>query len=103
MIEMAGIDDADQSLKGKLDNLEDPSTCLILYLYSCEPPLYMDIHTASRRKDNRFLESLGPFARALSKILDSAEQKRQDQSLTGYHEHDPAMGRKHKHPMGYFS
>lgn len=73
MIEMAGIDDADQSLKGKLDNLEDPSTCLILYLYSCEPPLYMDIHTASRRKDNRFLESLGPFARALSKILDSAE------------------------------
>ena len=70
---MAGIKDADQPLKGNLDDLDDPSTCLILYIYSCEPPLYMDLHTASRRKDNRFLESLGPFARALSKIFDSAE------------------------------
>lgn len=78
LVELAGIKDADQSLKGKLDDLEDSTTCLLLYIYSCEPPLYMDLHTAARRMDNRFLESLGPFARALTKIFDSAEQKRQD-------------------------
>jgi hypothetical protein len=78
LVELAGITDADESLKGKLDDLDDPSTCLLLYLYSCEPPLYMDLHTASRRMDNRFLESLGPFARALTKLFDSMEAKRED-------------------------
>lgn len=78
LVELAGITDADETLKGKLDDLDDKSTCLLLYIYSCEPPLYMDLHTAARRMDNRFLDSLGPFSRALTKILDSAEQKRKD-------------------------
>jgi len=73
LLELAEIDDPDDPLKGKLDDLEDKSTCLLLYIYSCEPPLYMDLHTASRRMDKRFLESLGPFARALIKIFDNAE------------------------------
>ena len=103
MIKLAGITDADQSLKGKLDNLNDVSVCLVLYLYSCEPPLYMDLHLACRRMDNRYLESLGPMARALMKILENAEDKREDKAWTGYYEHDPAMGKKHVHPMGYFS
>ena len=103
LISLSGIKDADVSLKGKLDNLNDPSVCLIMYLYSCEPPLYMDLHLACRRKDNRYLESLGPMARAIMKIFENAETKRIDKAWTGYYDHDPAMGRKHLHPMGYFS
>ena len=78
LLELAKIKDASKPLKGKLDDLDDPSTCLLLYIYSCEPPLYMDMHSACRRMDARFLETLGPFARALTKIFDSAEQKRKD-------------------------
>ena len=73
LISLSGIKDADVSLKGKLDNLNDPSVCLIMYLYSCEPPLYMDLHLACRRMDNRYLESLGPMARAIMKIFENAE------------------------------
>ena len=103
LVELAGIQDAQESLKGKLDNLEDKSTCMLLYIYLCEPPLYMDLHTACRRMDIRFIDSLGPFNRVMSKIFYSAEQKRTDQVLTGYHEHDPALGKRFCHPMGYFS
>ena len=103
LVELAGIQDAQESLKGKLDNLEDKSTCMLLYIYLCEPPLYMDLHTACRRMDIRFIDSLGPFNRVMSKIFYSAEQIRTDQVLTGYHKYDPALSKRFCHPMGYFS
>ncbi len=63
-------------------------TCFILYLYSLEfgtPPLYAELNRISRDQDYTQLETLGPFARALSKITLSAEsyRKNDDRIMTG--------------------
>ena len=43
-------------------------TCLILYLYSMElgcPPLYYEVNRVTRTKDRKYLETLGPYIKAL--------------------------------------
>lgn len=64
-------------------------TCFILYLYSCEfgtPPLYAELNRVARDMDLDYLDTLGPYARALSEITLQAEQARNedDKIKTGY-------------------
>lgn len=49
------------------------AVCIIMWLYSIEPPLYAAINEACRTIDNKYLRSLGPFAAALFAILVNAE------------------------------
>ena len=64
-----------------LNNPYSKCTCLILYLFSMElgdPPLYSEVRRSIRTVDRGSLETLGPFARALDRILSAAESHRQD-------------------------
>jgi len=51
------------------DNPYSPEVQLIMILYSMEPPFYADVNYACWTLDNTKLQSLGPFARAISKVL----------------------------------
>ena len=55
----------------------------ILWLYTIEPPIYADLNRACRERDESKIDSLGPFARALYFILNSAEMRRPDQMNPG--------------------
>ena len=60
-----------------IENVKEPITyedlwepkskvvCLILYLYTIEPPFYAEINRAVRLRDKEMLYTLGPFARCL--------------------------------------
>lgn len=55
-----------------VDILKDPNSaevCLLLYLYSIEPPFYASLISASRHLDKEKLKILGPWARALYTLL----------------------------------
>lgn len=64
-----------------------PEVMLLLYLYSMEPPFYADLNNACRTLDNSKLNSLGPYSRALGRLLYwgvSSEAKRDDKLRQGY-------------------
>lgn len=46
-----------------------PEVCMLLYLYSMEPPFYHDLLIASKQKDDLKLKTLGPFAFAIYELL----------------------------------
>jgi len=49
--------------------LEDPfgnELCLILYLYTMEPPLYLELNKSIKDWDKEKFKYLGPFARDLN-------------------------------------
>lgn len=63
-------------------------TCFCLYLYSMEfgsPTLYYELNRVCREMDETELETLGPFAKALSFITLCCENMRNDDDkiLTG--------------------
>ena len=63
------LDSKDEELG--LGNPYSKVTCFILYLYSLEfgaPPLYSELNRVSRDMDLSYLQTLGPFARAISQI-----------------------------------
>ena len=69
-----------------VDILKDPSSpevCLLLYIYSIEPPFYADLNRACRNVDESKFIDLGPFARAMFEILSWAyvSEKRRDDRL----------------------
>lgn len=70
MLMSIGLEDNDALLtKKQLRNPRSKVVCLILYLYSIEPPFYAELNSACRLLDESKLETLGPFARALFEIL----------------------------------
>lgn len=61
--------------------LSDPDHIVVktlLYIYSLEPPIYRYLNKASREKDQRYVETLGPFSDCLRTILHHAEKNRQN-------------------------
>lgn len=57
-----------------------PVVCVIVYIYTLEfgdPPLYAVLNRAIRNRDKSLIETLGPFAKALSVILDKSENHRE--------------------------
>ena len=71
------------------DILLDPNSqevCLLLYIYSIEPPFYAELNKAARSKDYSKIPTLGPYACALHIILqngEAIERKRDDKIRQG--------------------
>lgn len=62
-------------------NPYSPEVQLILNLYSMEPPIYSDVNKASRKLDMSKLRTLGPFAKAIFRVLycgNETDEKRDD-------------------------
>ena len=66
-----------------LCNPNSKATCLILYLYTMETPLYSEFNKACRNMDKSMLKSLGPFATAIDIIISTVEKNRFDRIKTG--------------------
>ena len=66
-----------------LCNPESTAVCLILWLYSIEPPFYAAVNEASRLNDMDVIETLGPFARVLHMIFEYVEFQREDRLECG--------------------
>lgn len=84
LLECVGSDRVDETLT--LEVLRDPysaETCMLLYLYSVEPPFYSDLYQACRSMDIFKVHTLGPFARALFELLKQCEysERRRDDAL----------------------
>jgi hypothetical protein len=56
---------------------------MILWLYTFEPPFYQAVNELCRTKNPALLPLLGPFAYALSFILELAERYRPDKLKEG--------------------
>lgn len=59
----------------------NPQTQLILRLYSMEPPFYSYLNNACREMDMQKIETLGPFAKAIFKVLGCgkySDERRED-------------------------
>ena len=93
MLHSVNCPDVDLPLIGQYDkrtgsdvdlfNPDGKAVCLILYLYTLEPPFYYYLNKASRFMLDSELTTLGPFARALHEILSGAEGKREDKIIEG--------------------
>lgn len=66
-----------------LCNPDSKVVCLILWLYSVEPPFYAAINEASRTMDMDLIKMLGPFAKALYLIFEYVEFLREDRLECG--------------------
>ena len=65
---VAGIDNPNA-----VPNTSDPEHChvkTILFIYSLDCFLFKKLNKASRDKDSSVIATLGPFAVAISKIID---------------------------------
>lgn len=70
-----------------LQDPDSPEVCLILYLYTIEPPFYADLLKACKLNDNSKLQTLGPFAYVLQKVMQYgyiSERKRDDALKKGH-------------------
>ena len=61
-----------------LCNPDSSAVCLLLWLYSIEPPFYAAINEAGRIMDTEFISMLGPFAKAIYIIFEYVEFQRED-------------------------
>lgn len=77
------VDKDDRKDDNDLWNPKGRAVCLILYLYSMEPPFYAGLNKACRNKDDDCVEMLGPFATAIFWILSNAERERVDRMQDG--------------------
>jgi len=50
-------------------NPNKPETCMLLWLYSIEPPIYAELNKTCNSGKLLNLRTLGPFARALYETL----------------------------------
>lgn len=79
------LNGTDRTGDTNLLNTEGKATCLLLWLYSMEPPLYAyiaEVQLQSNTKDLRPLKWLGPFVKVISEILTS-EVFREDKMPNG--------------------
>ena len=76
LIQIAGIDKLNV-----VPNTSDPEHVhvkTILFIYSLESFLFKKLNLASRQKDSSVIATLGPFAVAISKIIDQVQKNRVD-------------------------
>ena len=59
-----------------LSDSTNPTTNLILYLYTMESFIYTDLNRACRNKDHKSIKFYGAFSAALSFIIDNANKNR---------------------------
>ena len=79
LIQIAGIDKLNV-----VPNTSDPEHVhvkTILFIYSLESFLFKKLNLASRQKDSSVIATLGPFAVAISKIIDQVQKNRVDKML----------------------
>ena len=82
LFDLAMLGDLDKPLTAEiLSNPEHKITKHILYLYSMETFIYMELNRASRSKDESKIEFYGAFAAALSFIIYSANKNRKIDKL----------------------
>lgn len=68
-------DNLNKSLTAKqLSDVRSPEVCLILFIYSMEPPIYQETYKACRTCDKTKLYTLGPYAKALCEVLRLSKQ-----------------------------
>lgn len=76
-------------MKVGLWDAQNINTQLILWLYSIEPPIAVDLNESCRQMKKENLITLGPFACALNCILYGAESNRNDFLQAGVIDHCP--------------
>tara|TARA_B110000285_G_C14950056_1_gene526288 strand:- start:257 stop:871 length:615 start_codon:yes stop_codon:yes gene_type:complete len=79
VLKLGGITDID-----KVPKLTDPDhkdVKLILTMYSLESFLFKRLNESSRLQETHIIDTLGPFAVALTMIIDKIQQKRNDGKL----------------------
>ena len=75
---VAGIQDSDLKKMPVFDQPEHPHVKAIIFVYSLESFLFSEINRSSREKDTRVIDTLGPFAVAISNVIEKLEAKRED-------------------------
>ena len=73
----SGGDDMD------LTNPYGKAACIILYLYSLEPPFYAVMNQAIKNRDRKMIKYFGPFACAFYYVTTKAEIYREDRQIPG--------------------
>lgn len=63
------------------DEPEHPHVKTIIFVYSLESFLFSEINRSSREKDVGAVDTLGPFAVAISNIIENLEAKRLDRKI----------------------
>lgn len=69
MLRFGGIIDIDQA--PKLRDPEHKDVKLILTMYSLESFLFKRLNESCRRQETQTIENLGPFAVALTRVIDN--------------------------------
>lgn len=99
----AAFDDIKERIHS--DELERPQSatvCMILYIYSLDTPLRWYLNDACVDAAEKYVKSLGPFAKAFFEILgEGLEQERLDAMVRGFDYHHPKESRTH--PCGFLS
>lgn len=75
-VKIANIGDLGQTPRTSDPN--HPHVSAILIIYSFDSFLFYRLNQKSRIKDMTIVDSLGPYAVALSRIIDSIQTKRSD-------------------------
>ena len=70
---VAGIQDSDLKKVPVCDEPEHPHVKTIIFVYSLESFLFSEINRSSREKDVGAVDTLGPFAVAISNIIENLE------------------------------
>jgi hypothetical protein len=76
ILKSGGVDNINAT--PKLDDPEHKDVKLILTMYSLESFLFKRLNESSRLKETNVIETLGPFAVALTYIIDNIQHKRLD-------------------------
>lgn len=64
----------------KLEDPEHPHVKAILTIYSLESFLFKKLNQSCREQDTSTVKTLGPFAVALSKVINNIQRKRKDKT-----------------------
>ena len=79
ILKFGGIVDVD-----KQPDLQDPESedvKLVLTMYSLESFLFRRLNESSRQQETYVIDNLGPYAVALTKVIDNIQRKRSDRII----------------------
>ena len=65
----------------QIEDPEHPHVKTIIFLYTMESFVFVRLNQISRQKDPSCIETLGPYAVALTKVINTIEQKRTDKRM----------------------
>lgn len=81
---------------GDISNADNPSTRALFQIYSLETWLFREINNASRTKNSRKVQSLGPFAALIGVAMDNAQRSRKDSILGQQSLYKPMLVQKNE-------